>query len=1008
MNKSHFIFQLTFIRFVASVCFVLFVLFSNAQQYSFIQYSLKEGLAQSQVRCLYQDKNGFIWAGTLGGVSQFDGREFTNWDVQDGLLANQVSSFCEMPDGRMAVGTIGGISWITRTGIKSLPFRTGWSETTVNALSLDKDNRLWIGTENGLCYFENDSIHYFEKENPLASAHIKSFYTDRSGRLLITTKEKVLIWKGNSAELFYVPEDSETNFFDLVQTASGQFWLATKGQGLVRLDENGKNPVSYGFESGLSTSTITGLLTDENDQLWITSRFGYFRYDGKTLTSFSEKNGLKTPDIRDILEDNEGNLWLASYGSGILKFTGEAFSFYNKDDGLSSDAIMSITQDTSGHIWFSTFDQGICKLVGDTIESYDLKDITGNSRIWSSINDQNANQWFGSSDGLFLFSKGKFSQFTEDDSLPDRTVLCLFEDSKKRLLVGTAKGFAMFNGKSFVPLPGENLPATRVRDIDEDRTSRIWLATREGVYRYDGNGFDHYGEKEGILGNTSYCVEIDPQNRIWVGTQNGIALFNGEKFETISVGSSSGSNTINFLKYHAGKLWIGTNDGLYFFEDQPSTSISEIKFGHCGLDDGLRSLETNLNAVFVDRDQRFWFGTPEGVMVMDADELNKRHESIAPKISITKVQLNLQDQDWSKLKAKVDEVTGLPVDLSVKYKNNHFTFYFTGISLTYPEEVRYQYMLEGFDEDWKSLTNANFATYSNLPYDRFTFRVRAKSKHGATSDEATFSFEILPPFWLTWWFILLEALAITAIVSAIFYYRKKIITARHEKEKSEMRSKMLALEQQSLNSSMNRHFIFNALNSIQYYINRQDRLAANRYLSDFAKLIRKNLDSSTENLTTLREEVERLELYLKLEHMRFKDKFEYHIHVDESLDQDNIKVPAMLLQPFLENSIWHGLLPMNAPGKVEVDISLVNGSIEFTITDNGIGIENSLKNKSGLDNHISKGMQITNGRIELIKKMTTQSIELQGPYQLHDAQDRPSGTQVRIKLPVNFHELFSN
>ena len=154
---------------------------------------------------------------------------------------------------------------------------------------------------------------------------------------------------------------------------------------------------------------------------------------------------------------------------------------------------------------------------------------------------------------------------------------------------------------------------------------------------------------------------------------------------------------------------------------------------------------------------------------------------------------------------------------------------------------------------------------------------------------------------------------------------------------------MLALEQQSLNSSMNRHFIFNALNSIQYYINRQDRLAANRYLSDFAKLIRKNLDSSQDNLTSLRDEIERLELYLKLEHMRFKDKFEYKINIDPALNLDQIKVPAMLVQPFLENSIWHGLLPRESQGYVQIDIISRNKHVEFMITDNGVGIDNSLK-----------------------------------------------------------------
>jgi hypothetical protein len=381
---------------------------------------------------------------------------------------------------------------------------------------------------------------------------------------------------------------------------------------------------------------------------------------------------------------------------------------------------------------------------------------------------------------------------------------------------------------------------------------------------------------------------------------------------------------------------------------------------------------------------------------------------VKPGIVLSYIQLNLQNVDWTKWdNLTLDQTTGLPIDLKVDHKHNHFTFHFTGISNSHPDEVRYRYMLEGFDETWQALTPNSFATYSNLPYDQFVFKVMAIGRDGIESETLSYPFEIEPPFWYTWWFITLEIVTGLIIISLIYRWRRKTLITRHEKEKFEMRAKMLALEQESLNSSMNRHFIFNALNSIQYYINRQDRLSANKYLSDFAKLIRKNLDSSNDNLTTLRDELERLELYLRLEHMRFKDKFEYSIVVDPDLDQDAIKVPAMLLQPFLENSIWHGILPKNAPGRVDVKVVRKNDSIEFTITDDGIGIESSLANKSGTDSHISKGMAITSGRIDLIKLMTSQHIELQGPYQLAADGDRPPGTRVKIILPANFNELFS-
>jgi hypothetical protein len=498
---------------------------------------------------------------------------------------------------------------------------------------------------------------------------------------------------------------------------------------------------------------------------------------------------------------------------------------------------------------------------------------------------------------------------------------------------------------------------------------------------------------------------------VWVGTQNGLSYSSGATFQSIAVDPKiSGANVINFLRYSNDILWVGTNNGLYSVNLSEFGPDRKLNFQHYSVEDGLKSMETNFNSTFLDSKNRMWFGTAEGAVVFHPEELIGRRTSTAerPITHITNLQINLENQDWSTFSQPIDSITGLLIQPEFSYKQNHLTFYFTGISTTYPEHLEYQFLLEGFDDDWKTITGSNSATYSNLPYKSYVFRVKAVNKEGLWSDEVSYAFSVKPPFWLTWWFITLEVLLALSIISYIIYNRRKVLKEKREREWFEVKSKMLALEQQSLNSSMNRHFIFNALNSIQYYINRQDRMAANRYLSDFAKLIRKNLDNTQENLTSLRDEIERLELYLKLEHMRFNDKFVYHINVDPQLDLDGTKVPPMLIQPFLENSIWHGLLPKSETGEVNLDIARVNGHLEFSVTDNGVGIEDSLKNKTTTDNHISKGMEITQSRLELIQKSTGQNIELRGPWQLSDEEGNSIGTKVQILLPLNFHELFSD
>jgi len=315
-------------------------------------------------------------------------------------------------------------------------------------------------------------------------------------------------------------------------------------------------------------------------------------------------------------------------------------------------------------------------------------------------------------------------------------------------------------------------------------------------------------------------------------------------------------------------------------------------------------------------------------------------------------------------------------------------------------------MLRGFESEWMPATNAGFATYSNLPPGDYTFMVKSINKNGLeSSSPATFSFKILNPYWATWWFYSICVVAIALLGYLIYQWRTNVNKRKAATSRLLQRSKMLVLEQKSLNANMNRHFIFNALNSIQYYINNEDKKTANEYLASFAKLIRKNLDDAHQNLVSLSEELERLELYLSLEHMRFDDKFNYEIKLDEDVDIDSIKIPSMILQPFVENSIKHGILPLNKKGEVCIQISKNNkDQLVFGIEDNGIGIDQSLKKKdAGQRTHISKGMNITKSRMDLLKKITNKNFQIRGPEVIKDKDDNTLGTKVEITLPINYN-----
>ena len=392
-------------------------------------------------------------------------------------------------------------------------------------------------------------------------------------------------------------------------------------------------------------------------------------------------------------------------------------------------------------------------------------------------------------------------------------------------------------------------------------------------------------------------------------------------------------------------------------------------------------------------------GTTEGVIKYDPNIKDFHSSNFEPITHISGVRLFLKDTNWTKVSPEIDSISLLPKNLKVKYQTTHFTFDYIGIKLSNPSSVRYKYMLEGFDESWSSSTDATFATYSNLPSGKYTFKVIAGDVMGIwNKSPAVFSFEILPPFWTKWWFVLLCVLAGLLILWGIFRWRVTELRKKHQTQQLEYKSKLLLLEHQSLNSSMNRHFIFNALNSIQYYMNKEDKFSAHKYLSRFAKLIRMNLDSSMSNLVPVSEEIDRLDLYLQIELMRFEGKFQYSINIAEDIDTESIEIPPMLLQPYVENSILHGILPADKTG--QIDIRIEHGpdqSIIFSIQDNGIGIEESKARKLLKKSpHVSRGTSITAQRIQLLGAMNNINITINGPFELRDAKNAVSGTRVEL------------
>jgi sensor histidine kinase YesM len=331
--------------------------------------------------------------------------------------------------------------------------------------------------------------------------------------------------------------------------------------------------------------------------------------------------------------------------------------------------------------------------------------------------------------------------------------------------------------------------------------------------------------------------------------------------------------------------------------------------------------------------------------------------------------------------------------LRIGPSDNFFTVTWGAISFEETPRIRFAYMLEGFDDDWIAAGDRKFARYAKLPGGSYTFKLKAMNDRGEWSEElGMLNVQVSPPFVKTIAFYVLVGAAILAILLAIYTIRVRRIK-RESQLKAKFERELAQVEMHALRAQMNPHFLFNSLNSVNRFIVKNDPKSASKYLTRFSRLIRLILDNSKSNKVTLANELEAIKLYVELESLRFDDKFTFEMSVDENVEPDNIEIDSMILQPYIENAIWHGLMHKDGHGKLKLSISRNHASLTCIVEDDGVGRTKAaeLKSKSAVKDK-SYGMKITSDRLRMLnsESQTNASVEV---------TDLAQGTRVRITLP---------
>ena len=972
-------------RHLALVSFILMMGFaSHSQKYSFVAYSTEEGLPQSQVTAIGQGNEGYLWVGTLGGLAQFNGKEFITFSSHDGLWNNRVH-FISSIDDVLWVGHDGGISLIKNKKIKSFGFTGDDQSRKVSAIVKFNKRILVCTAEGGLFEFKDDKLVKILVTNQDID-RIRSAYVHEN-ELYLATRGGVLKTVDLS-NFNLIPELEATSFYG-VTGDDKQLVFARRSGAIICMDLKTKEFKTY----DLDTLIVKGCYLDKDEQIWVNAVEGIVRIkkDGETLL-LNQTNGLPVNKTSCFFQDNTSNIWVGSKGKGIFRFPGLSFQYFDQSTGFLSDLFLNGFQKNNGDFYFGTFDKGIVKKdKSGRISRFE----TGEEFVWASVQNVNGLDWFGCEGSLLsLDANDKVTTYKDHDGLPGEKIASFYRIDDQSMYISGNKGVVLYNKGTFTKMGTRDSEYLgTVRDI-EIVDGVIYCVSNLGLFVYRNNNFHPVNDVKSLL----YSIEADIYGNLWLGAEEGLFLLkNGKVSQVKLLEDDPGSNFINFINHRDKVLYVGTNNGLFVV----SNLNGKIQYTRYGIGDGIPDLETNLNSGFFDLKGDFWFGTASGLVSFQKDV--ERLKPSPPRVNLVSILMNYQKFDYNQYSDDLDE-DGFPKKMTFPYSKNSLIFKLDGVSLVHHRELKYQFWLVGLNDYWSPLSDVPTFTFANLADGDYILKMRAVDIDGRISEEIIIPFVINAAFYKTWWSILICIIVSGAIILLIFRLRLRRVNELNEQEKLMFKSKLLSLEQKSVNASMNRHFIFNALNSIQYFINTQDRLSANKYLTNFAQLIRKNLDTATtdHNTISLEEEIARLKLYLSLESMRFQGRFEYEI-TTEDIDLESIMIPAMIMQPFIENSIIHGILPdEDIKGLISINMKVINNILEITIDDNGIGVNQSISRKSRFDgDHRSQGMEITLNRIDLIRKVSNQRISMEGPVEILNDDLSIKGTHVSIKMEIS-------
>ena len=766
--------------------FIIFflLLLSNcpvfAQQYNFKVYSVSDGLPQAMVHDLTQTDDGYIWMATYGGgLVRFDGKHYKSYTMEDGLRDNSVEQILKDSNDNIWVATSKGGVATFRGDSLVYPIKSD-SLDHYGVTGMDEINgKLWLGTyQGGVFIYDGQHLSRLTKADGLPSNTVWDFFKGSDGQIWMATQKGIAIYDESSIKS-YTKKDglSGRKIYKIIQKDNGQKWIATNN-GITLWD--GKKFKTITSVNGNPLESVFDVMESSDGKIWIgTEVHGVYVYTNGHYRHLTKENGLSSNYIYKFFEDKDHHIWIATDEDGVNLYKGDGFVFYNEHTGLKSNSILKIYRDNNGVFWLGTTD-GFESFDGVTVTQYPLPKHYSNKNIWNITGLPNGDKLIAMPDNsLMEFDGHSYTDFLSKYGLKNLYVYYLYVDSTNHLWVCADDGLYKFSlekrkYKKFTADDG--LADNTVYYIYEDSSGTKWIGTLYGLSIYDGNHFKNVRVADGLGHDEVYYITKDKRDNMWLGTGGGVTEYkpttDSKPAEIHNFDQSDGMELVksHFLWFDEdGYLWQGTNGGLQMLDVPNYRKTGKMNITHYALSRKGMGLEFNSHAISYDGHEKAWLGSMEGIVQLNPNRIKR--VIAPPTINLTKVTLNSLPVKWKDYRDTLHYHNGTLQypSISFPYGQNVYGFKFSGLSYFNPDNVKYRYKLEGFEDDWMPITKNNSATYTNLGTGDYTFVVEAKNGEGNFSSKASYSFSVAYPFWRTYWFY---GMVIFGLVGMVFLYTR--------------------------------------------------------------------------------------------------------------------------------------------------------------------------------------------------------------------------------------------